>query len=315
MGTAMQDTLRFREAETRLWSALDLRPVERFVSLRTGERLRIQELGDGPPVFFVHGATNSGTSWASLLPGLDGFRCLLLDRPGCGLSEPLRTERGSGREIDAVTARADALVADVLDALDIGSAHVVATSFGGYHAFRGAAAHPERFERLVEFSWTVGARIERIPLPLRLAAVPGVRRLMSVLPPTPGAVRSLLKQIGLRRALETGRFTDEMFDVFLALLRDTDTMANELASSPDLVTLFGGLDERLLLSDEVLGAVRSPVLLLWGAEDPMGGESIGRRFTERLPNATFALIDGAGHAPWIDEPDLCAERTSAFLRG
>jgi pimeloyl-ACP methyl ester carboxylesterase len=56
-----------------------------------------------------------------------------------------------------------------------------------------------------------------------------------------------------------------------------------------------------------------PVLLLWGDEDPNGGESVARAFASRLPNATLEVIRQAGHAPWIDELDLCADRTRAFL--
>ena len=51
--------------------------------------LRVQELGDGPPILFIHGANTSGTSWATLAAKLPSFRCLLLDRPGTGLSPAL----------------------------------------------------------------------------------------------------------------------------------------------------------------------------------------------------------------------------------
>ena len=47
--------------------------------------------GEGPAVVFIHGASNGGSSWASLVARLDGFRCIMLDRPGCGLSDPLPT--------------------------------------------------------------------------------------------------------------------------------------------------------------------------------------------------------------------------------
>ena len=65
-------------------------PTERRARLdRTGLTVRIQKVGQGPAVVLVHGASNSGTSWAGLVARLGGFRCLLLDRPGCGLSDPL----------------------------------------------------------------------------------------------------------------------------------------------------------------------------------------------------------------------------------
>ena len=38
----------------------------------------------------------------------------------------------------------------------------------------------------------------------------------------------------------------------------------------------------------------------------------GRLYAERLPNAAYEGVPGAGHWPWIDQPDL-VERVLAFL--
>jgi pimeloyl-ACP methyl ester carboxylesterase len=89
-------------------------------------------------------------------------------------------------------------------------------------------------------------------------------------------VKALLRQIGLERAIETGTFTDDMIDWFLALQRDTDTMVNDLRSSPKIVTPVRGLDQRILHTDELLAGVTMPTLFLWGDEDPNGGEGVAR---------------------------------------
>src|SRR5688572_18914279 len=105
MGT---NEARFREAEQRLWQSMGLAPTERTLKLeRTRATIRIQEVGDGPPVVLVHGASNTGVSWAQLVAGLDGFRSITLDRPGCGLSAPL-TEPFS--DVSKLGAFADALI-------------------------------------------------------------------------------------------------------------------------------------------------------------------------------------------------------------
>ena len=88
---------------------------------------------------FVHGVTVAGSSWCQLAAALPHFRCILLDRPGCGLSDPV--PGGSLEGPDAVLDYADDLVSDVLDALDIERTHVAATSYGGLFALRGAARH------------------------------------------------------------------------------------------------------------------------------------------------------------------------------
>ena len=302
---------RYRRCEQRLWESVGVQPTERRVRLRTGEMVRVQEVGDGPPVLLIHGAANAGTSWMSLMAKLPEFRCIALDRPGCGLSDPI--VGGPLRDIDAIESYADRLLTDTLDALDLPSAAVLATSYGGYFAMRGAAANPTRVDRMVEYSWLMGAPLDKVAMSMRLSALPGMRALTARMPVTRTMVKALLRQIGLKRAIDTGTFTDDMIDWFLSVQRDTDTMANEVRSSPRVITPVRGLNERMLHTDELLARVTMPALFLWGDEDPNGGVLVAEKFVARLPNAQLEVIPQAGHAPWIDELDLCAERTRSFL--
>lgn len=65
-----------------------MQPTEGRVRLRTGETVRVQETGEGPPALLILGAVNAGTS--------------------CPL-----------RDVDAIESYTDDLVRDVLDALDL----------------------------------------------------------------------------------------------------------------------------------------------------------------------------------------------------
>ena len=303
--------VRYREAERRLWESVGVEPIEQRVHLgRTGVTVRVQEVGRGPAVVLVHGASNSGSSWAPLVARLEGFRRLILDRPGCGLSDPLATGLD---DVARLGAFADGLIVDVLDALGLDHAHVVATSFGGYIALRTAAAHPDRIGRMVEFGWTIGAPIARLPVIMRLAGVPVVGRLLAAVPPNERAVRALFRHIGLRQALDAGRVSQEMLDCYLALLRDTHTMRNEIRAGPRVLRPLRGMDDRVLLSPTLLAKIDTPLHFLWGEEDPFGGAEIARRFVAQLPNAELELVPGAGHAVWIDDPDRAATTTRQFL--
>ena len=82
---------------------------------RLGTAVRVQEVGVGPAVLFVHGGAASGANWAPLVAELDGYRCVLLDRPGCGLSEPTSADL---TRLDRFGRFAGDLVTDVLDGLD-----------------------------------------------------------------------------------------------------------------------------------------------------------------------------------------------------
>jgi 2-hydroxy-6-oxonona-2,4-dienedioate hydrolase len=305
-----KDAARYRAAEQRFWQSEGVVPTERWLNLgRTGSKVRLQVVGDGPPLLFLHGASNSGTSWAPLVARLDGLECLVLDRPGCGLSEPGPTCFG---DVRAFGAFAEALIPDVLDALGLDTADVVATSFGGYHALRTAAAHPDRIRRIVEFGWTVGAPVETIPLLMRLSSVRSLGRLLTLMPVSDRATRSMLAHIGLREALADGRVSQEAVDWFRAQLNHTATMRNEIDAGPPILHPIRGVNDSILLSDDLLGRIRSPVLLLWGTEDPFGGEAVAVRFAARIPNAELELMPG-GHAVWMDVPEQAATVTRAFL--
>ncbi|MBI5949886.1 MAG: alpha/beta hydrolase [Chloroflexi bacterium] len=303
---------RYREAERKLWESFGVVPGEQRLDLRrSGVTLRVQEVGEGPAVVFVHGASNAGSSWAPLVARLPDFRCVLLDRPGCGLSDRLAANFD---DVERLGAFADGLVADVLDALGLESAHVVATSFGGYIALRTAAAEPRRVGRMVLFGWSIGAPVGKVPLVMRMTGVPVLSRLLLSVPPNARAVRAIFRQIGLRQALEQGRISQEALDWFLALLRDTPTMRNEVAAGPRIFNPVRGMNERILLPASLLARVQAPVHFVWGEEDPFGGAEIARSFVAHLPNAGLELLPGTGHAPWMDDADHAAMATRSFLQ-
>lgn len=306
---AATDTARYRAAERRLWASLGRDPTERSLWIaRLGITVRVQEVGDGPPVLFIHGANTSGASWAGLAARLDGFRCILLDRPGTGLSDTLVGHIDAAR----LPAFAEALVLDLLDALGLGTADLVGASFGGYVALRAAAAHPERVGRVVLVGWPAGTPADPLPRFMWAMTLPVLGRLAAALPPTGWTVRESFRWIGHGPSLAADRITPEDLDCYLALLRDTDTRRSELALGRALVSPVGGLD-RILLPDALLASIAAPTLLVWGSNDPFGGEATARRLATRLPTATLDLLDGAGHAPWLDAPDRVAGAISAFL--
>jgi pimeloyl-ACP methyl ester carboxylesterase len=299
----------YRAAEERLWDTLGVRPGERRLTLAaTGARVRIQEVGSGPPILFVHGANTSGLSWATLAARLTGRRSILVDRPGTGLSEPLP------RRLDAATLPtfADAFVADVLDALGIEAADLVATSLGGYIGLRSAAAHPTRIRRMVQFSWPVGAPTDHLPAFLRIASLPGVGRLMAAIPASERTARAIFRQVGHGPSLDAGRITGADLDAYVALLRHTDTLRNEVAPARAFVSPIRGLD-RLLLPAAVLAAIRAPTRFIWGGRDPFGSAATARALVAAIPGAELELLPDAGHAPWLDDLAGCARSVAAFL--
>lgn len=302
------DLERHRRIESALWASFGATPKDRFVEVGPDRvRHRVQELGDGPPLLFVHGTSVTGTCFGPLAAQLGEHRCLVLDRAGCGFSD-----RITGRlDLDGFQDFADRYVVDVLDALGLDRAPVVSTSFGGYFAFRAAAAHPDRIVAIRHLAWSAGAPIAAVPLVMRMAGLPTVGRLMTRLPVPRAAAKALLTQIGLGDALAAGKVSDEFIDWFHSVVRDTDTLRNELDALPPITSVRSGLNHDLLLDPDLLGSIEVPVSFLWGANDPMGGPDSAASFVAQIPGATLDVAPGAGHAPWVDD----VVRAADFVRG
>ena len=203
---------------------------------------------------------------------------------------------------------------DVFDQLELDRPALVGTSFGGNVVLHAAATLGDRIDKLVALGWSMGAPIEYTPFSMRLASIPGLGSLLFRLPASRGMVKKILTQVGLKDTFDNGVITDEFVDCFRALLNHTDTMANELKQGPPIITPIKGLNDSILIPDDVLARVTVPTYFLWGTNDPMGGEAIARAFTSKVPGSTLQMMTG-GHAVWVDDPKRVAESLAAFLRG
>ncbi len=306
---AHMDEAKYREAEGRLWDSVGRTPTERHVVLPTIlARVRIQEVGEGPPVLFVHGGPNSGSTWAPLVEHIDGFRCLLLDRPGTGLSESI------GLRASGLVEFASSLVADVLDALELDRAHVVASSLGGYCALWSAAVHPERFDRMVQMACPALLPDQQLPPFMKAILLPGVRKVIAALPPNEKAAESIMRQIGHGASVDAGLLPEAHSEWYAALQRYTDTMRNDFDLIHSLKTK-GGLDETVVLGPDTLAEVRTPTHFIWGADDTFGGAEVANWVVEAMPHGTVEMRADSGHLPWLDAPVSVAAATQAFLLG
>jgi pimeloyl-ACP methyl ester carboxylesterase len=61
-----------------------------------------------------------------------------------------------------------------------------------------------------------------------------------------------------------------------------------------------------VLTDLEPRRIAAPVLLIWGDHDVYGDARIAARALELMPRARLEIIRG-GHAPFLDDPERCAE--------
>lgn len=63
----------------------------------------------------------------------------------------------------------------------------------------------------------------------------------------------------------------------------------------------------------VLGVLRVPTLLLWGAEDRITPPDVARRFRDLIAGSRLLFVPDAGHAPMIERPSVFAFHVASFL--
>jgi pimeloyl-ACP methyl ester carboxylesterase len=298
---------RYRAAERKLWDHYGLRATERFVALPSpAVTLRVVQVGSGRPVLFVPGTAGTGPHWAALVRELPACHCLMLDRPGWGLSSPINYTAGGYAQTAAD------VLCGILDALELERVAVVGASIGDVWALRLAARYPERVTGVALLGGGPIVAEAGTPTIIRLIASP-LGAIMVRLPANAGRLRGMLRQVGHGRSLDAGRIPDEYIDWRLAFERETDSMRNERDMVRTIVSARSGLRHGLPFQESELAAIEAPTLMVYGTCDPVGSTEIWRQTIGLLPRGELRLIDGAGHMPWLDDPREVAGQVSRLL--
>lgn len=259
----------------------------RAAGLRTGvarlpsATVRYWHGGRGRPVVFVHGfGTEAAFNWQAQLPFAGRHvRVIAPDLPGFGRSE---------RPSDNCIALQVAALAELLDHLGLAHASLVGHSMGGWVSLAFAAAHAERVDRLVLVD-AAGLRFE-----------PDMALERALLPASCDDVRLLLTA-NFQRPPWVPQF----------VLRDLVRLARreDVARRPLLQRLVYGSDHL----DDVLHAVRTPTLAVWGRTDPITPLAVGERLVATLPHARLVVFDDCAHSPNIEAPRRFNELAISFL--
>ncbi|MBC7274369.1 MAG: alpha/beta hydrolase [Streptomyces sp.] len=268
-----------------------------------GTTLAYHLRGEGAPLVVLPGGPMRASAYLGDLGGLSAHRQLaLLDLRGTGASEA---------PADPSTYRCDRLVDDVealrvelgLDRLDL-----LAHSAGGSLAMLYAARHPDRVSRLALITATPWALGMPATTEDRLAAA----RLRQAEPWFADAFPPF------RAWLENGGDFDPAFipffygrwDAAAAVHADrADEQFNDEAA--DRYGSDGAYDPPI--THAALSELAAPVLLLAGELDGGPCPSLVHCTAEAFPNAEIAVQPGAGHYPWVDDPEWFADHVTAFF--
>jgi len=262
-----------------------------------GTRIAWGELGDGPPLILLHGLRDSHRTWRRVAPLLaDGFRVLMPDLPGHGLS---------GRPDAAYTLDWYARTLSAwLDAIGIERAHLCGHSFGGGIAQWLLLEGRHRVDRLGLVA--PGGLGREVGMGLRLAALP-------ILGPrlAPLVVRHLLPFVLLFARQTFGGM--EPAEIVRAV-RMNDIPGTERAfqrTVEGVINITGQYMQTIHRVREV--ASLPPIALFWGEEDTILPIAHGRATLARSTGITLHTYAGCGHYPHLQHPAAWAADLSAFL--
>jgi pimeloyl-ACP methyl ester carboxylesterase len=230
-------------------------------------------------------------TWRSVIdPLARNATVLAVDLPGHGASSP-----GGG---DYSLGSLAAGLRDVLTALGHDRATLVGHSLGGGIAMQFSYQFPEMTERLVLVS-SGGLGLEVNPV-LRAASLPGANLFLSVTAEATLRASGIARRV-LRAAHSPSRpGLDELVRSY-ASLADADRRSAFLATVRSVVGLNG---QTVRAGDRLYLAKDLPVLLIWGAEDPIIPVEHARAAHELLPHSTLAVFDGVRHFPHVEAPEL-----------
>ncbi len=276
---------------------------------RVGE-VEIEFEVDGPPggrpLLLIMGLGSQMVRWPPAFLGelaARGYRVIRFDNRDVGGSTHLEAAgspdlpsllgaaaRGEAPPVPYTLEDMAGDAAGLLDALGIGSAHVLGVSMGGAIAQVLAIRHPTRVRSLVSVMSTTGAP----DLP----------------PPTPEAMAALLtvpprdREAFLEHSVHTYRvIAGELFDE--ALERELAARVFERGIDPagtarQLAAMITAPSRR-----EALRAVRAPAVVLHGAADPLVPVQHGEDTARHLPAARWMVLPGLGHwFPAFHRPDV-----------
>jgi 4,5:9,10-diseco-3-hydroxy-5,9,17-trioxoandrosta-1(10),2-diene-4-oate hydrolase len=196
------------------------------------------------------------------------------------------------------------------------TATVVGTSMGGRIALELALNYPQRVGRLVLVN-SLGLGRPRIQpyYPVMMLPRLGETLLRGMKHGLRLAPSPLIRRVSARFIGATGNLEKTMSDEYLDHLREM--YAAEGYTDAYLATVrslgsprsFGSMDV-----SRQLDRITAPVLLIWGANDPLFPLEQAKRARELIPSARLAVIAGAGHTPQAERPEEFNKQLATFLR-
>ncbi|GAA5050566.1 2-hydroxy-6-oxonona-2,4-dienedioate hydrolase [Thermocatellispora tengchongensis] len=263
--------------------------------------LRYHEAGEGPPLLLLHGSGPGVTGWRNYrgnLPVLaEHFRCLVLEFPGFGVSDPTG---------EHPMLAANAAVIRFLDGLGLREVDVIGNSMGGIVAAQVAIAHPGRVRRLV----TIGGLGRNLFSP---APGEGIRLLMEF---TDEPTRERLVRWLESMVYDPALVTEELIEERWALATEPATL--ESARRMYGKAAFTAAMKAAQAADTppywaMLHRLKAKTLITWGRDDRVSPVDMAILPMRAIPDVELHVFPDCGHWVMIEQKTAWESVVLAFL--
>jgi pimeloyl-ACP methyl ester carboxylesterase len=254
--------------------------------------------GEGPPLVLLHGYAGAIWNWERQIEPLGRrFTLFVPDVLGQGLSDKPRIAYTPSAYIEWLRG--------FLDAVGVGRAALIGHSMGAGIALALALSEPERVDRLILISGFPQGVLNRVNGPYlkwfaRLGSAPlfwiGYRFLGR------RAFRKFLRGLVWDRGLITPAVIERAYR-----LRKDYGEAWPLWSS---LMHIGDWESRYAPR---LGAVTTPVLIVWGRDDRFVPASAGEELHRTIPGSRLVVMPDTGHLPMWEKPEEVSRLIEEFL--
>jgi 2-hydroxy-6-oxonona-2,4-dienedioate hydrolase len=276
----------------------DLRRASGLVPIN-GAHIYYECAGEGPPFVMIHSGVSDSRQWENEFAHFaQRFRVVRFDMRGYGASEPAAGEFSHLRDLIAL-----------LEYLHIDEPLILmGCSMGGTIAMDHAVAYPTRARALIMVgSAPSGLKVDVVPTESRLRWLNRFR------------TRWLLQRLGaLDRVAEID--TRIWFDGMGRSSAQVNQSMRKLAYDMSRKALgheSKRLGKRLPDSDvpatNRLDTLRTPVLVIVGANDLPFLLKAGEYMTQKIPSVRMALMQDAAHLPNMDHPEEFRRVVETFV--
>ena len=253
--------------------------------------------GSGEPVFFVHGWGLNSSVWDKQLKSLsDEFQTIAVDLPGHGRTEP----KANKLTVEA----AAACLRDLVNELRFKKVHLVGWSLGTHVVCR--AALMLGFDTVRSITIVDGTPCFVKHNDEDSWAQPETK--------TKWVLRGLENNFveTLTEFITTSCYTKKEvkpnIEQMMKSLFFNEHFPPDKKSAIELLSDFAESDIRPLLSD-----LKLPCLICHGERDSILPVEITKIWETFLPDTRTVIIENAGHAPFLTQPDLFNESLRNFL--